>query len=142
MCLANIQNYFYCPLLTFIMKASRQNRKCHCWNASHTALPLESLPPTCARKGLTVHAGDVVLQLASLWLPACGGKAVFTWSGWSQNVYPARILHEVNSWEPVLKWFNTTVTMLFAYLQTVDWIWCDILQSVGYIYRYNKNVRG
>lgn len=107
-----------------------------------TALPLESLPPTCARKGLSVHAADVMLQLASLWLRAWGGEAVFTWCGRSQNVYPARILHEANSWEPELKGFTSTVTVSFSHLRTVKWICLHIFRSVGCIYRYHTHFRG
>lgn len=46
--------------------------------AGVTALPLDSFPPTCALKRLTVRAGDVASQPVSLWLQACGGKALFT----------------------------------------------------------------
>ena len=128
-----------CKNHPFILKASR---KLCCWSASLTALPLESLPPTWARKGLTVHAGDVVLQLASLWLRACGGMAAFTWSGRSQNVYPARILHKVNSREPVLRRLTATVTASFAYKPTVELIWLIFLQFVGCIRRYNYSCKG
>lgn len=116
------------------MKICHKNRMSYCWNASLTALPLESPPPTYVRSGYPVHAGDVVPQLASFWLCARDAAAASIWPVRSQNGYPARTLHEVTSQIPVLRCFTTTVTMYIKYFHTAEWR----LLNCSYLSIYSK----
>lgn len=109
----------------------------HCWNASLTALQLESPPPTCVRNGHPVHAGDVVLHLASLWLRAGDAAVVLILPVRSQNGYPARTLHEVTSW--VLRRWDVLLPRLLCNLHIstqqngVDFIvvFIDIIKTLS-----------
>lgn len=86
------------------------------------------------RNGHPGHAGDVVLQLASLWLHACDPATVFIWLVWSQNGYPGRTLHEVTSCvpEPLL-----SLLVCNAHLPTERNGFVQLSQAVAFIWRSN-----